>query len=379
MTFSPSRSPQGELLARLRSGSRLLGLERRLSVMAHADSLTGLLNQRTFYAGMAKEWHRSKRLHLPLSCVMMDLDFFKRVNDVYGHPAGDSVLRCVAELLLDNSRGSDTVGRYGGEEFCVMLPETNENDAAAWAERARQRLASLRLPFGGGELRLTGSFGIAQCRDDTQNSEQLVNLADEALLCAKRMGRDRVVRYSLLADGAELVVQSAGRYDRVFLGVFARDVMDPLAICLRDDEPIRGAVEFFIQCGIPSTPVLGADGRLVGFLSEKDLMTALVAGDCWERPIQKVMSANAICYDEGTPIRAIYEFLCRVSIHGVVITRGGRPVGTITRGMLLRWFCRQAAGLPQENAWPGQAALAGAQPGAGPCQVHGRGAGDLSP
>jgi two-component system, cell cycle response regulator len=335
---------KGELLARLQSGSRVLGLERRMRAMAHADSLTGLLNQRTFYACMAKEWHRSKRLHLPLSCVMMDLDFFKRVNDVYGHPAGDSVLRCVAELLLDSSRGSDTVGRYGGEEFCVMLPETDEHEAEAWAERARTRMAALRLPIGRGELRLTGSFGVAQCRDDTQNSEQLVNLADEALLCAKRMGRDRVVRYSLLADGAELEMQPAGRYDRVFRGVFAGDVMTPLAICLRDDEPVCEAAEFFVQGGISSTPVLGGGGRLAGFLSDKDLMTALAAADCWQRPIRDVMSANTICYDEGTPIRVIYEFLCRVSIHGVVITREARPVGTITRGMLLRWFYSRARG-----------------------------------
>ena len=117
---------EGELLARMRSGSRVLELERRLSLMAHTDSLTGLMTQRSFYESLEKEWHRSRRSHLPLSCVMMDLDFFKQVNDVHGHPAGDSVLKSVAELLVDNCRASDSVCRYGGEEFCVMLPETSE-------------------------------------------------------------------------------------------------------------------------------------------------------------------------------------------------------------------------------------------------------------
>jgi PleD family two-component response regulator len=113
---------EGELLARLQSGSRVLELERELSLMAHTDFLTGLLTQRTFYEAIEKEWHRSTRLQLPLSCVMMDLDFFKQINDVYGHPAGDSVLKFAAELLLDNSRMSDTICRYGGEEFASFYP-----------------------------------------------------------------------------------------------------------------------------------------------------------------------------------------------------------------------------------------------------------------
>ena len=117
---------------------------------------------------------------------MMDLDFFKQVNDVHGHQAGDSVLKFVAELLVDNCRASDTVCRYGGEEFCIMLPETSENKAVVWAERARARLAALCIPAGLQELHITGSFGVAQCRDDTRSCEELVDLADQALLCAKR-------------------------------------------------------------------------------------------------------------------------------------------------------------------------------------------------
>jgi len=100
-----------ELLAQMRSGARVLQLERRLSELARTDALTGLPTRRTFYEGLVKEWERAKRIELPLSCVMMDIDFFKRVNDVHGHPAGDAVLKAVADVLTETCRRSDTVCR----------------------------------------------------------------------------------------------------------------------------------------------------------------------------------------------------------------------------------------------------------------------------
>ncbi len=329
---------EGALLARMQSSSRVLELERRLSLMAHTDFLTGLLTQRTFYECLDKEWHRARRFHLPLSCVMVDLDFFKQVNDVHGHPAGDSVLKFVAELLLDNCRASDTVCRYGGEEFCALLPETDESAAAVWAERVRARLAALRIPTSHNSLHITGSFGVAQCGDDVQTSEELVDLADQALLCAKRAGRDRVVRYASLADAAELKFDAAGRQDDVFNGMTARDAMRPLVVCLQENDTIEDAARFFLDSDISSTPVLDANGELAGFVSEKDIMVAMISPDGWRQLLSNVMKSNVICYEEDTPIRTIYEFLCRISIRGVVITKDGRPTGIISRASLLRWF-----------------------------------------
>src|SRR4029079_3776877 len=118
-----------ELLARLRSGARVLELEMRLSENARRDTLTGLLTQRAFFETLHQEWHRSRRYGSPLSCVMLDIDFFKRINDSQGHAIGDRAIQNVATWLQCNMRQSDVASRFGGEEFCVMLPETNEQQA----------------------------------------------------------------------------------------------------------------------------------------------------------------------------------------------------------------------------------------------------------
>ena len=329
---------QGELLARLRAGSRVLDLERRLNEMARTDPLTRLMTRRSFFEILEKEWHRAQRMRLPMSCVMGDIDFFKRVNDIHGHPTGDAILKTVANLLQEGCRASDAVCRYGGEEFCALLPETKEHDAALWAERIRKRIASLVLPAGGKELRITCSFGTAQNHDDTQTAEQLVDQADQALLCAKRSGRDRVVRFESLCDSSELELEKSGSQESLFRGITARHVMTPVVACLREEDTIGQAAEFFLRSRINSAPVADRNGLLSGILSEKDLMAALVSLECWHRPIREVMKPNVICYEEDTPIRTIYEFLCRVTIRRVVIADQGRPTGTISRGTLLRWF-----------------------------------------
>jgi two-component system, cell cycle response regulator len=328
---------KGLLLARIRSGSRMLELERRLSAMANTDGLTGLMTQRSFYDVLQKEWARANRLKLPVSCVMVDLDFFKRVNDVHGHPMGDQVLKLAARLMIEKTRGSDSVCRYGGEEFCVLLPETDEESAAIWAERMRVALASEQIAVGDERIQITGSFGIAQRYDDTQTPEQLIDQADQALLCAKRTGRDRVIRFQSLNESGDLKIENGMQAD-LFKGIEARHVMTPLVVCLHEEESIGQAAEFFLRSRINSTPVVDDDGRLTGVLSEKDLMMTLVSPDYWQLPIRDVMKPNVITYEESTPIRTIYEFLCRVSIRRVVIVDGGRPTGSISRATLLRWF-----------------------------------------
>jgi len=358
---------QGELLARVRAGARVLALERRLSQLASTDSLTGLMTQRTFYEGLEKEWLRAERHNLPLSCVMLDLDFFKRINDTFGHPAGDAMLKAVAQVLVDNCRRSDSLCRYGGEEFCVLLPETTGEKAALWAERMRRSIAAIAMPAGGKVLQITASFGVAQKHEDARTPGDLVDQADQALLCAKQSGRDRVSRYESLTDADDSPPDHEHGDGWSLRGVTARDVMSPLFSCLEQNQVVSQAVDLFLRARINSMPIVDTEGKLVGILSEKDVMGVLPTLDNWGRPVHEIMKPNVICYEETAPIYIIYEFLCRVSIRRIIITGAdGRPVGTISRSTLLRWFRnlvlarRISAGaavatgeaIPPSEAWP---------------------------
>ncbi len=191
---------QGELLARVRAGARLMALERRLSQLTSSDPLTGLLTQRAFYECLDKEWQRAERHELSLSCVMIDLDLFRRVNEAHGHAMGDRVLKAVAQMLSETCRRSDFLCRYGGEEFAVLLPETGGDNASVWAERVRRRMAGLDFGAGGKRVSITASFGVAEKNESHRTEGALVDQAAQALSCAKRWGRDRVIRIESVAN-----------------------------------------------------------------------------------------------------------------------------------------------------------------------------------
>jgi diguanylate cyclase (GGDEF)-like protein len=169
--------------------ARLHGLVERQALV---DGLTGLANRRAASDALHAEAARSERLETPLSVVLADLDEFKEVNDVHGHAVGDEVLRVVAEVLRETLRESDVAGRWGGEEFLLLLPGADEEGAAQLAERVRVALAARSIPNVPG-LRVTASFGVAEYAGET-NPEQVLEAADGALYRAKRAGKDRVER-----------------------------------------------------------------------------------------------------------------------------------------------------------------------------------------
>jgi diguanylate cyclase (GGDEF)-like protein len=169
--------------------ARLHGMVERQALV---DGLTGLANRRAASDALHAEVARAERLETPLSVVLADLDEFKEVNDVHGHAVGDEVLRVVAEVLRETLRESDVAGRWGGEEFLLLLPGADEEGAAQLAERVRVALAARSIPSAPG-LRVTASFGVAEYAGET-NSEQLLEAADGALYRAKRAGKDRVER-----------------------------------------------------------------------------------------------------------------------------------------------------------------------------------------
>jgi len=169
-------------------------LYRQKAEMAVRDGLTGLLNHRRLHERLQEELSRSLRYHHPMSLLMIDVDYFKRYNDTYGHQQGDELLRVLAEILQQNVRQSDIVGRYGGEEFAVILPETDKESAVVLAQRLCEVVAS--TPFlgypGGPSVRCTISIGVASYPDDGLTVSDLVAAADTALYRAKRYGKNRV-------------------------------------------------------------------------------------------------------------------------------------------------------------------------------------------
>lgn len=168
-------------------------LREELRGRAETDPLTGVANRRRFYQALEIECVRFSRNHAPLAVLMIDLDYFKDVNDRYGHSAGDSVLRTVSQLLLLSLRKTDLLARYGGEEFAVMLPETREHGAAVIAERIRQTVCQQPMIAEGCEIQVSVSIGVASHNDPLEADPQiLLKKADLALYRAKALGRNRV-------------------------------------------------------------------------------------------------------------------------------------------------------------------------------------------
>jgi diguanylate cyclase (GGDEF)-like protein len=165
-----------------------------LREQATHDGLTGLFNRRHFLALAEAEWDRARRYGRPLSLLMCDIDLFKSINDRFGHDAGDRVIVAIAQACRDHTRGADIVARVGGEEFVVLLPETNADDAQVLAERLRQAVGVLRLSHPEADLAATISIGVAD-ESGAKDVAEMMKRADRALYAAKRDGRNRVCAF----------------------------------------------------------------------------------------------------------------------------------------------------------------------------------------
>lgn len=189
-----------ELQVRIRAGRRIVELQdeliaarEKLREKACHDPLTGLWNHEEIFCILGRELARAKRLGGPLSVIMADLDHFKKVNDTHGHMAGDAVLRLTAKRMLSVTRNYDAIGRYGGEEFLIVLPDTGCEGAAAFAERLRLIMASNAIDMPEGMISITISLGVATYHNEKPcDVRSLVKSADIALYVAKGNGRNCV-------------------------------------------------------------------------------------------------------------------------------------------------------------------------------------------
>jgi diguanylate cyclase (GGDEF)-like protein len=169
----------------------------RLEKLAITDYLTGIYNIRYFYNRLEEEFSRSERYKQPLSCLMLDIDHYKRINDHYGHRIGDIVLREFAQLVKRHTRKSDLFARYGGEEFILLLPQTSMKGALIEAERLRMIVKEHQFKPLDKEHGVTVSVGVSCApHKKMKNYDDLINLADNALFQAKQKGRDQSVVYA---------------------------------------------------------------------------------------------------------------------------------------------------------------------------------------
>ena len=160
--------------------------------LATYDGLTGLYNRRSFMTNIRNEIKRHKRQNKPMSVLLMDMDHFKKINDTYGHPAGDIVLRTVADIIKHTARTTDICGRYGGEEFAVILTETHLKQALNVAEKIRRNVMNTEIPVDNDvRLKVTFSIGVSMYRMEEQASK-LLSRTDQLLYRAKENGRNRV-------------------------------------------------------------------------------------------------------------------------------------------------------------------------------------------
>jgi diguanylate cyclase (GGDEF)-like protein len=189
-----------DLVARLRLHLKVKKLQDELRVknetlarLSTTDAVTGLRTRRYVSEVLSIEFLRARRYHSHLAVLMADLDHFKNVNDQFGHPAGDAVLREVSNRLIERLRGTDVAGRYGGEEILVLLSGNDVEGAQVVAERWRQAVEQMRIELPDGrEVQVSLSIGIAAYSSEMESPDDLVRAADDALYCAKAAGRNRV-------------------------------------------------------------------------------------------------------------------------------------------------------------------------------------------
>lgn len=175
--------------------AKIRNLYAQTKYLSITDGLTSLYNRRYFFENIEREFERAKRYKSDLSIAMLDIDYFKKINDTYGHQAGDIVLKDLAQILTKTLRKTDLIFRYGGEEIIILLPETSLHQALIPLERLRKIIAERTIKFADKEFNYTISIGIAERTPEIRNNDELISQADEALYRAKNSGRNKIELY----------------------------------------------------------------------------------------------------------------------------------------------------------------------------------------
>lgn len=196
LRYVPQSTAHGpRVIWSVRDVTRTHLLEQELKTLSETDELTEILNRRAFFSGLDSALRRAQKQQVPLACLMIDIDHFKEINDQVGHLSGDEVIKHVAQICKQVVRGSDYLGRLGGEEFGVVLSHTNAIDAYDVAERIRESIATTECQVEGHAIHPTVSIGIAEVNPSITSSKGLLIQADKAMYYSKQTGRNQVTLY----------------------------------------------------------------------------------------------------------------------------------------------------------------------------------------
>ena len=203
------------------------------------------------------------------------------------------------------------------------------------------------VPDGNDTFHLTASFGVAGRLDNLSKAEDMIDMADQALACAKSSGRNRVVSYSEIGDTPAIGAFGPRAVDNPLHGVLVRDIMASPAFCLPQAATLQQAAEAIVQLRVNAIAIVDEEERLSGMLSEKDLILGFSSTNTMQRPVAEAMTRTVVQFDEDAPAQKVFDLFCRSAIRRIVVTNDSRPVGMVSRTSLLRWLgnweeCHQA-------------------------------------
>lgn len=325
-----------ELLSRINSAGRVIELENHLRTVERNDPLTGLATLRYLNDQLKREWVRARNYHLPISCVVIDVDDFSDINRDYGVEAGDRVLQNLAKTIAVHGRQIDYLCRLDSDRLLLVLPECAEVNAYRIAMRIEMLVDKMVVESHGKQINCTVSMGVAQRNNDVPNLEALIDNAEIALKVAKSSGKGHVVCLGHCQESAGMMAADDQVRDRLE-HLAASEIMTSPILTVREADTIAVATQMLIKEGFNSAPVVDEKGYLVGVISEKDLMQAFRLPEAGNTLVSDAMRSDVESFDESDPAIHVYEYLSQAAIRRVIVVKDNRPTGVISRGNCLRW------------------------------------------
>jgi two-component system, cell cycle response regulator len=303
-----------------------------LRATSQLDGLTKLFNRAAFDRESERQVAIANRNGTPLSIGMIDVDFFKTINDKYGHMVGDEVLVALGEILTSASRVSDIPCRFGGEEFCVILPDTDDEQSFIWAERVCRTIRETKIATRQGPLSITASIGTATLVRGATSIDAALEQADAGCIEAKSRGRDQVV---VMTAATALNTTQDQSQNSMLENVRASDVMSTILMTIPRSTTVASAARLMLECQCEAIPVVTSEGTLRGLLTNEEIVSHILRKGNWEDEIDSI-AGQTVTFTEDTPFDKVWGVFQRLPIRRAVVTQNEKPIGVINRGQLLR-------------------------------------------